>query len=296
LAIVGPTAAGKSDLALDLAERLDGELVNADSMALYRGLDIGTARTPEALRRGVPHHQIDVLDVTEEASVAAYQRCARADIEAIWARGRRPVLVGGSGLYVRAVTDRIEFPGTDAALRAKWERMADQLGAEALHRELARRDPAAADAIGPRNARRLVRALEVVELTGGKFQASLPQPSLWRPAVTIGLTADLEWLDGRIGRRAGEMMRAGLVAETRALVARGLREGRTASRAIGYKEALAVLDGELGPDQAEELISVATRRLARRQLKWFRRDGRVRWIDAAAPGLVDSAMAAARTS
>jgi tRNA dimethylallyltransferase len=292
VAVVGPTAAGKSRLALDLAERLGGEIVNADAVALYRGMDIGSARTPPGQRRGIGHHQLDVLDVTEEASVAAYQRHARDDIGGIWGRGRQPLLVGGSGLYLRAVTDRIEFPGQDPAVRAKWAALGEARGGGFLHRELAARDPAAAGAIPPGNVRRLVRALEVIELTGRPFAARLPEPVAWRPVKLIGLTCELVELDRLIERRTEAMMRAGLLDEVAALARRGLRSGRTASRAIGYREGLAVLDGELTPEAAADQIALATKRLARRQLKWFRRDHRVRWLDAGAPDLLTRALAA----
>jgi tRNA dimethylallyltransferase len=294
LAVVGPTAVGKSALALDLARRLAAEVVNADSMALYRGMVIGTARTPPAERHGIVHHQLDVLEVTEEASVAAYQRQARADIEAIWRRGRVALLVGGSGLYVRAVTDKIEFPPTDPAVRAKWERLGQERGGSYLHAELAGRDPAAAAAILPGNVRRLARALEAVELTGQPFAARLPQPAPWRPVAIVGLDLALDQLDQRIAARVAWMMRSGLVEEVRGLVGRGLREGRTARRAIGYREALAVLAGDLTEAEAEERIAAATRQLARRQLRWFRRDPRIAWIDAAAPDLPERALAALR--
>jgi tRNA dimethylallyltransferase len=292
VAVVGPTATGKSGLALDLAERLGAELINADSMALYRGMEIGTARTPPDLRRGLPHHQIDVLDVTEDASVAAYQRHARADIEGTRSRGRVPILVGGSGLYVRAVTDLIEFPGTDPAVRARWEAVAEERGAGFLHAELARRDPAAAGVIAPENTRRLVRALEAVELTGAPFAARLPPHTAWRPVALIGLDRPLAELDRRIDERAARMMRTGLVEETRSLVGQGLRRGRTARRAIGYREALEVIDGELDAAEAVAKIALATRQLARRQRKWFRRDPRITWLDATASDLTDRALAA----
>jgi tRNA dimethylallyltransferase len=283
-AIVGPTAAGKTGLALDLAERLGAEIVNADSMALYRGMEIGTARTPEADRRGIVHHLVDLLDVTEEASVAAYQRQARAAIEGIWARGRTALLVGGSGLYVRAVTDVIEFPGTSAKLRAKWEALGQERGAPWLHAELARLDPAAASAILPGNLRRLARALEVLELTGRPFSATLPDFKAWRPVGIVGLDLANEELDRRIARRVDWMMRAGLVDEARSLAEVGLRRGRTASQAIGYREALEVVDELATPAQAEEQIALRTRQLARRQRKWFRRDPRVKWFAAGQDG------------
>ncbi|MDR3107787.1 MAG: tRNA (adenosine(37)-N6)-dimethylallyltransferase MiaA [Bifidobacteriaceae bacterium] len=288
--VVGPTATGKSGLALELAWRLGGEIVNADAMSLYRGMEIGTARTPPNQRRGIVHHQIDVLDVTEEASVAAYQRHARDDIGGVWRRGRQPLLVGGSGLYIRAVTDRIDFPGQDPALRARWEAAGERHGGPYLHAELAKRDPAAATTIEPNNVRRLVRALEVIDLTGRPFAAQLPPHSAWRPVKIIGLRRDLAELDQLINQRVAAMMRAGLLDEVARLAERGLRGGRTASRAIGYREGLAVLDGQLTAVQAEAAVALATRQLARRQLKWFRRDPRIRWLDASQPGLVERAL------
>ena len=280
IAVVGPTATGKSRLGLDLAENLDGEVIGADAMALYRGMDIGTAKTPPEARRGIPHHQIDVLDVTQEASVAAYQRHGRAAIESVWARGRTAIVVGGSGLYIRALLDQIDFPGTDPALRAKWEDLAAQHGAAWLHQELAKRDPAAAVMIRPTNARRLVRALEVIELTGRPFQAQLPAPQAWRPVSYVGLDLDNDQLDVRIAQRVDQMWRDGLLEEVARLERQGLRQGKTAARAIGYQEGLQVLDGELGQAEARAGIAQATRQLARRQRKWFRRDQRITWSDA----------------
>ncbi|MDR1441212.1 MAG: tRNA (adenosine(37)-N6)-dimethylallyltransferase MiaA [Bifidobacteriaceae bacterium] len=293
-AIVGPTATGKSELALDVAERLGGEIVNGDAMALYRGMEIGTARTSPARRRGIAHHQLDVLELTEEASVAAYQRHAREDITGVWERGHQPLLVGGSGLYIRAVTDRIEFPGQNPAVRAKWEALAACRGGPELHAELTRRDPAAASVINPGNVRRLVRALEVIELTGRPFAAQLPSFTAWRPLRIIGLNMELDRLDRLIEARTAQMMEDGLIEEVRGLAASGLREGRTAARAIGYREALDVLDGALDPLQARERIALATRRLARRQLKWFRRDPRIIWFAADRPRLAAEVLASLR--
>jgi len=280
IAVVGLTATGKTRLGLDLAERLDGEIIGADAMALYRGMDIGTAKTPPEARRGIPHHQIDVLDVTQEASVAAYQRHGRAAIESVWAKGRAAVVVGGSGLYIRALLDQIDFPGTEPALRAKWEALAAQHGVGWLHQELARRDPAAAAAIRPTNARRLVRALEVIELTGRPFEAQMPVPQAWRPVSYVGLDLDNEQLDAHIAQRVDQMWRDGLLAEVARLERLGLRRGKTAACAIGYRESLKVLDGELSGAEARAGIAQATRQLARRQRKWFRRDPRITWLDA----------------
>jgi tRNA dimethylallyltransferase len=286
VAVVGPTATGKSDLGLDLAEALGGEVVNADAMQLYRGLDIGTAKLPVAERRGIPHHQLNVLDVTETASVAVYQREARATIEALLAAGRTPVLVGGSGLYVQAVVDDLEFPGTDPAIRGRWEAELAVVGAPALHRRLAEVDPAAAQNVLPSNGRRIVRALEVVELTGRPFRATLPGQRTPRyDTVLLGVDRDTAELDERVARRVELMMAAGLVEETRELLEKGLREGRTASRALGYQQVVAALDGEYDLGTAAEETVRATRRFVRRQRSWFRRDPRIHWLDGADPEL-----------
>lgn len=283
IAVVGPTATGKSALALHLAERLGGEIVNADSMQFYRGMDIGTAKTPHRDRAGIPHHLLDTLDVTQEASVADYQHQARTVIEQVATRGMQPILAGGSGLYLRAALDRIEFPATDPAVRSKWEQRAEQVGPGLLHAELAARDPAAADRIGPANTRRLVRALEVIELTGKPFTASLPDYTYLRPTRQVGLRVPREVLNQRIEARARAMMASGLLAETEQLRRVGLERGVTARRAVGYAQALDVLDGRLSEDEAVAAITVATRQLARRQEKWFQRDPRIVWLDGEAP-------------
>lgn len=289
VAVVGPTATGKSDLGLALAEHLDGEVVNADALQLYRGLDIGTAKLTPAERRGVPHHLLDVLDADEDASVADYQRDARAAIAQITARGHRPVAVGGSGLYVRALLDRMEFPGTDPEVRAALEARVEAEGARALHAELERLDPVAAAGIGPRNARRTVRALEVIALTGKPYSANLPGHDYEVPAVQIGLDCDRAVLDERVQSRVDRMWAAGLVDEVRGLVGRGI--GRTASRAVGYAEVLAALRGEVTEDEARAQVVAGTRRLARKQMGWFGRDPRVHWLDARDPDLVERALA-----
>ncbi|WP_182114101.1 MULTISPECIES: tRNA (adenosine(37)-N6)-dimethylallyltransferase MiaA [unclassified Actinotalea] len=288
VAVVGPTATGKSDLAVALAERLDGEVVNADAMQLYRGMDIGTAKVTAEERRGIPHHQLDVLDVAEDASVAAYQRAARADVAAIAARDRRPVVVGGSGLYVRALLDRMELAPVDLAVRAALEARAQAEGPGVLHDELARLDPPAADAIGRANVRRIVRALEVITVTGRPWTASLPEQEYVHPTVQIGLDCDRAVLDRRIGHRVERMWQRGLVEEVRAL---GPRLGRTARRAVGYAEVLAALAGERSLDDARAGVVTGTRRLARKQMGWFGRDPRVHWLDAQDPDLVDHAVA-----
>lgn len=290
--MVGPTATGKSTLGLALAEQLGGEVVNADASQLYRGMDIGTAKLSVAERRGVPHHQLDVLDVTQEATVAAYQRHAREDLDAIRGRGAVPVVVGGSGLYVRALLDRLEIPPTDPVVRARWESRLEEDGVEALHALLAQRDQRAARLIEPRNGRRVVRALEVIDLTGRPYSAGMPTRELVEPTVLLGLRASREVLDRRIAARVDRMFAAGLVEEVRALLDRGLRRGRTASRAIGYAQVLALLAGRLDEEQAREATFAATRRLVRRQESWFRPDPRITWLDADAPE--DLAAAAVR--
>jgi tRNA dimethylallyltransferase len=289
VAVGGPTATGKSDLGLALAEGLGGEVVNADAMQLYRGMDVGTAKVPVEERRGIAHHLLDVLDPHEDASVADYQERARSAFSQIESRGHRAVAVGGSGLYVRALLDHMEFPGTDPDVRAALEARVEAEGARALHAELAAVDPVAADGIGPRNARRIVRALEVIALTGRRYSASLPQHVYEVPAVQIGLDCDRAVLDARIEHRVTRMREQGLVDEVETLVAHGL--GRTASRAVGYAEILAMLRGELSPDDAFDAIAAGTRRLARKQMGWFGRDPRVHWLDAQDPELVPKALA-----
>jgi tRNA dimethylallyltransferase len=296
VAVLGPTAAGKSALSIALAQELGGEVVNADSMQLYRGMDVGTAKLTGAERAGVPHHLLDVWEVTEPASVERYQGLARAAVDDILARGRVPLLVGGSGLYVRAVLERFEFPGTDPALRARLEDDLALLGPARLHERLAGADPAAAAAILPGNGRRIVRALEVIELTGRPFTAALPDPRPHYAAVQLGVDLDTAVLDERIAARVDRMWAAGLVDETRRLVARGLRHGRTASRALGYQQVLRLLDGELTEEQAHADTVRQTRRFVRRQRSWFRRDPRVRWLDAGEADLVRTALHAVRTA
>jgi tRNA dimethylallyltransferase len=293
VAVVGPTATGKSDLGIALALALEGEIINADAMQLYRGMDIGTAKLAVDQRQGVPHHLLDVLAVSQEASVAAYQRDVRACIADVRSRGRTPVLVGGSGLYVRAALDELEIPPTDPEVRSSLERQADRIGAEQLHRRLRDLDPAAAERILPGNVRRVVRALEVIELTGRPFSATLPDPTYVVPAVQIGLRLPREALDARIDRRVDDMWDAGLLGEVRHLADVGLREGRTASRAVGYAQALAHLDGDLDAVTARADTARLTRKLARRQQSWFGRDPRVRWLDTPVDGPSHDLVAAA---
>ena len=292
IAVVGATATGKSDLAVGLAQRLDGEVINADALQLYRGMDIGTAKVTAQERSGIPHHLLDVLEVTEEASVSAYQRDARAVIAAIRERGRVPIMVGGSGLYVRAALDDIEFPPTDPAVRARLETRVIEEGPTALHRELAANDPEAARTIGEHDARRIVRALEVGELTGRPFTAFLPRPVHVDPrTIQLGLRLERPQLHERIAERVHRMVDQGLLDEIRNLRVRGLDRGLTARRAIGYEQGLAVLDGTMSCAQAIEATIVGTRRLVRKQDTWFRRDLRVHWLDAAGEALLAEALA-----
>ena len=283
-----------------MAEQLGGavgaEIVNADAMQLYRGMDIGTAKLPVEARRGIPHHQLDVLNVTETATVARYQQAAAAEVEAIAARGAVPVVVGGSMLYVQSLLDDWSFPATDPAVRARWEQRLAEVGVGRLHDELSRRDPAAAAAILPTDGRRTVRALEVVELTGRPFAASAPRigAARWDTAI-VGLDCETAILDDRLVQRTEAMFEAGLVDEVRALLDQGLREGVTASRALGYAQVLAALDAGGQADElrdAQEQTFVGTRRYVRRQRSWFRRDHRVHWLDAANDRLVEGALAA----
>ncbi len=291
VAVVGPTAAGKSALAVELARATGGEVVNADSMQLYRGMDIGTAKLRPAERTGVPHHLLDIWDVRQTASVAEYQRLARSRVDEILARGKVPVLVGGSGLYVRAALDNLSFQATEPLVRRRLEAELAELGPAVLHERLARFDRAAAAAILPSNGRRIVRALEVIEVSGGSFKARLPSYESVYPAVQVGLRLPREQLDERIVARVEGMWRAGFVDEVRGLEAAGLRAGATASRALGYAHVLRALAGEWSQLRARDETIRATRRFARRQESWFRRDPRVIWLDAARPDLRDAALA-----
>ena len=299
IAIVGATGTGKSALALELAEALtvDGrasEIVNADAMQLYRGMDIGTAKLPPSERRGIPHHLLDVLDPSEEANVAQYQQDARAAIDGILERGGTPILVGGSGLYVSSVLYDFQFPGHDPQVRERLEGDLESHGPGILHHRLQGLDPVAAQAIGPHNGRRLVRALEVVAITGKPFGAGLPNESArWRPTVTIGLRAERPALIARLDARVDRMWRDGLVAEVEALRPAGL--GVTAARAIGYAQAIAQLDGVLSESEAIEQTASLTRRYARRQVGWFGRSPATRWLDADDPQRVVRAREAVAT-
>ena len=294
IAIVGPTGTGKSVLALAVAERLGGEIVNADAMQLYRGMDIGTAKLTPAERRGVPHHQLDVLDVTETATVARYQQAAADDIEEIAERGAVPIVVGGSMMYIQSLLDEWAFPATDPAVRTKWEQRLAEVGAVELHRALARIDGAAASSILPTDGRRIVRALEVVELTGQPFAASAPAIGAprWDTAI-IGLDTDTAALDERLAARTDKMFADGLVGEVSTLLDRGLRDGVTASRALGYAQVIAALDDGGGDEAlaaARERTFIGTRRYVRRQRSWFRRDHRIVWLDGAGSNNVEDTL------
>jgi tRNA dimethylallyltransferase len=296
-AVVGSTGTGKSAFALDLAERLraagrDAEIVNADAMQLYRGMDIGTAKVPESERRGVPHHLFDVLEVVDEASVEWYQAKAREVVDEIVSRGAVPLLVGGSGLYVSSVLFDFRFPGTDSAVRRRFEEIAERSGPAALHELLRRTDPVAAERIGPHNARRLVRALEVGEITGEPFSAALPdEADRWHASSIVGIAEDRSVLVERLDERVRRMWADGLVDEVRGLLPRGLAEGVTASRAIGYAQAAAQLRGDLDEEAAVAETQALTRRYARRQVSWFKRYPDVDWSTTGDQGAVERALA-----
>ena len=294
VAVVGPTATGKSDLAVALAERLDGEIVNADSMQLYAGMDIGTAKLPLEARRGVPHHLLDVWPISKSAAVAAYQQLARAAIAEIRMRRRVPILVGGSGLYLRGALDRLEFPGESPDIRASLYAELEHAGAPALHARLATLDATAAASILPTNGRRIVRALEVIELTGGPFIATMPGFESVYDCVHLGL--DRDDLDERVEQRVARMMATGFLDEVRGLLPSGLRDSPTAGKALGYAQLLGCLDdgGRVVGDLDEAVAGTvrATRRFVRRQRSWFRRDPRIRWFDAATPDVLQRLLAA----
>ncbi|WP_432878046.1 tRNA (adenosine(37)-N6)-dimethylallyltransferase MiaA [Kribbella sp. CA-245084] len=291
VAVVGPTAAGKSDLAVALSKHLDGEVVNADAMQVYRGMDIGTAKISAAERAGVPHHLLDILDVTETATVAEFQQLARAAIDDCISRTKAPVLAGGSALYIRAILDDFVFPGTDPVVRARLEAELEAHGSGVLHSRLQAIDPKAAEQILPSNGRRIVRALEVIEITGGPYVATLPEHRYVYPgAIQLGLDVPRPELDTRIDLRVDRMFDAGFVAEVRGLLDKGLIEGKTANRALGYSQVIALLNGEIDETQARERTAQATRRFARRQDSWFRKDQRITWLQYDDPDLVEKAI------
>jgi tRNA dimethylallyltransferase len=299
IVLVGPTAAGKSSLAADLVRRYAAtgrlaEVVNADSMLVYRGMDIGTAKPTKLERTEIRHHMVNLLDVDQSATVAEFQQLARAAIADCSARSVIPIVVGGSALYVRAIVDDFEFPGTDPAVRARLENELLTQGAERLHQRLSDVDQVAATRILPGNARRIVRALEVIELTGRSFSAALPEHRYRLPdVVQVGIAVDRPTLDARIAARVDAMWAAGFVEEVRRLAAAGLRGSLTASRALGYRQVLRYIDGEISEDEARDLTIVGTRKFARRQESWFRKDGRISWLPYDEPDLVSAVYALA---
>lgn len=278
--IVGATATGKSELSLQLAERIDGEIVNADSMQLYRGMDIGTAKLSPKDRRGIPHHLIDVLDVNQDASVAEYQGWARAKIDELLAAGRAVIVVGGTGLYVKAILDELNFPDTNPEVRARLNQEADRIGGDAMHERLGKLDPAAAAAIPKENVRRVVRALEVIEITGKPFTANLPRAgaTYYPEAKQFGLVMDRDDLKERIDRRVDLMWEQGFVEEVRSLIAKGITSGKTAKAALGYNQIISFLEGRISEAEAKEETKRSTRAYARRQETWFSRDTRIKWL------------------
>lgn len=278
--IVGATATGKSDLAIKVAQKLQGEVVNADSMQLYKGMDIGTAKLSKNERQGIEHHLIDILEVTEDSSAAQYQALARAKIDELLLKGIPTIVVGGTGLYVKSILDDLNFPDTNEEVRARLQRECESIGALALHAKLAKLDPAAAAAIPAQNSRRVIRALEVIELTGRPFTANLPRQgsSRYPDAKQFGLVMDREKLSDVISNRVERMWEKGFVAEVRELLAKGLREGKTARAALGYSQIIRFLDGEISEIEAQEDTKRATRQYSRRQETWFSRDNRITWL------------------
>lgn len=289
IAIVGPTAVGKTSLSLEIAEKLSAEIINADAMQIYKGMDIGTAKLALSERRGISHHQIDVLDPEEEASVSAYQKQTREIINDLLNKKIQPILVGGSGLYVNSVLEDLEFPGTNLEIRAKYEEILEEQGVEVLYEMLERIDKEAAQNILPNNARKIVRALEVNELTGNNFNAKLPEPSPVFSDVRIALDMPRDLLDARIAERVHQMFKDGFVEEVKSLEPK-LRKGKTALRALGYSQVLSLLNGEITEQEAITLTINATKKFARRQLSWFRRDPLIHWLDATSPQLLDQSL------
>ena len=284
IAIVGPTAVGKTALSLEIAEKFSAEIINADAMQIYKGMDIGTAKLPLSQRRGIVHHQIDVLDPSEEANVSQYQKQSREIINDLLSKNVQPILVGGSGLYVNSVLEDLEFPGTNLEVRAKYEEILDEKGVEALFQMLKEIDPKAAENILPNNARKIVRALEVNEITGKAFNAKLPEPSPIFSDVRIALDMPRDLLDQRIIDRVHQMFEDGFIDEVKS-IEKNLRLGKTAFRALGYSQVLSLLSGEISEDEAITLTINATKKFARRQLSWFRRDPLIHWLDATSPDL-----------
>ena len=280
IVICGATATGKSDIAIEVAQAIGAEIINADSMQLYRGMDIGTAKLPEGERGGIPHHLLDVLDVNQDSTVAWYQEQARSMITDIHARGKDAIIVGGTGLYIKAILDDLNFPDTDPEVRAKLEAEAEEFGSASLFTRLEELDPAAALAIDRANTRRIIRALEVIEITGQPFTANLPREdsSRYPDALQFGLVMDREHLRDRIDLRVDRMWEAGFVAEVDHLIEKGIRNGATAQRALGYAQLIAMRDGTMSEEEAKEDTKRASRQYARRQETWFSRDVRIQWV------------------
>jgi tRNA dimethylallyltransferase len=289
ISIVGPTAVGKTALSLEIAEKFSAEIINADAMQIYKGMDIGTAKLPLSQRRGIFHHQIDVLDPSEEANVSQYQKQSREIINDLLSKNVQPLLVGGSGLYVNSVLEDLEFPGTNLEVRAKYEEILDEKGVDALFQMLKEIDPKAAENILPNNARKIVRALEVNEITGKAFNAKLPEPSPIFSDVRIALDMPRDLLDKRISDRVHQMFEDGFVDEVKS-IEKNLRLGKTALRALGYSQVLSLLAGEISEDEAITLTINATKKFARRQLSWFRRDPLIHWLDATSPDLFEESL------
>ena len=289
IAIVGPTAVGKTSLSLEIAEKLSAEIINADAMQIYKGMDIGTAKLALSERKGITHHQIDVLSPEEEANVSTYQKQTREIINDLLNKKIQPMLVGGSGLYVNSVLEDLEFPGTNLEIRASYEEILEEQGVEVLYEMLERIDKEAAQNILPNNARKIVRALEVNELTGNNFNAKLPEPSPVFSDVRIALDMPRDLLDARIAERVHQMFKNGFVEEVKSLEPK-LRKGKTALRALGYSQVLSLLNGEITEQEAITLTINATKKFARRQLSWFRRDPLIHWLDATSPQLLDQSL------
>lgn len=285
LVICGATATGKSDLAIALAQHFDGEIINADSMQIYLGMDIGTAKLTVEERQGVPHHLLDVLDVTQDSTVAWYQDSARQVIDEIESRGKRPIIVGGTGLYIKSILDELNFPDTDPDIRKSLELELEKIGLDAMYERLQKLDPAAGIAIDRANARRVIRALEVIAITGKPFTANLPREESTRypDARQFGLVMDRESLDVRISARVDLMWEQGFVAEVQSLLNAGITEARTAQLALGYSQIIAYLQGRMSEEEAREDTKRATRQYARRQETWFSRDARITWISPVQP-------------
>jgi tRNA dimethylallyltransferase len=302
LAVVGPTGAGKSELALDIAEEIQSrgrkvEIVNADSMQFYRGMDIGTAKLKFEERRGIKHHMLDVLDIRDESTAAEYQAQVRPLITKLQSENITPILVGGSMLYIAAALNTFEFPERDEEIRADLEEQLEKLGSHALHRKLAELDSSAASRIDPGNGRRVVRALEIVTITGEPFAAALPeQTESWQPVLEIGLNSERAHLVERLALRVEKMWQQGIIAEAESLIPAGIREGKTSSRAIGYAQALAQLDGNFSEAEAIAATTQLTQRYARRQMSWFRRDERIHWQDYQEPKLLQNVLDLIRNS